>query len=221
MKILRKILEINEELCDGCGQCILDCAEHALKIVDGKVKVVSESLCDGLGACLQGCPQGALRIVEREALPFDEEAVHNLQKAHTLPKSSSPFNTLPRSCPSLNSQTLSPWPVKLRLVPPTALFLSNASILLTADCVPAVHKNFAALREDHVVLMACPKFESPESIHNKLTSIISNNAISAIHTVRMDVPCCKALQAITENILHEAQPSLKENAAFSIIRHDK
>ncbi len=218
MKILRKILEIDEELCDGCGQCILDCAEHALKIVDGKVKVVSESLCDGLGACLQGCPQGALRIVEREALPFDEEAVHSLQKAQNDLKPPSPFNTMPMSCPSLNSQNPSPWPVKLRLVPPTAPFLSKASILLVADCVPAVHKDFASLRKGHVVLTVCPKFESSEAIHDKLTQIFANNTINNIHTVRMDVPCCKGLQILTENVLQNEKSPPQTRAVFSIIK---
>ncbi len=233
MKIFRDMIEINEELCNGCGQCILDCAEHALQIVDGKAKVISESLCDGLGACLQGCPQGALQIVTREVLPFDEEAVHALQKAqkslgHTATKlgQDSPILTHLHPldeplhtgrCSSASKQAKQTWPIKLRLMPPTAPFLTNANILLVADCVPARHENFAKLQKNHVVLMTCPKFEDHNAILKKLSELVQNNTIQHIHTMRMSVPCCKRLHTLTKQCLLQNTQSVNIQTTYSII----
>lgn len=155
MKTLRKIIEINEELCDGCGQCVPGCAEGSLQIVDGKAKMVSDNLCDGLGACIGECPTGALRIVEREAEEFDEEAVEKyLAEKEAAKQKQQPI--LACGCPSINIQTFAPvlscreaniptsfedgestlshWPVQIRLVPATAPFLKGADLLVLADC---------------------------------------------------------------------------------------
>ena len=160
MKIKRKIIEIDEERCDGCGNCILACAEGSLELVDGKARVIGENLCDGLGACIGECPRDALKIVEREAEEFDEAAVEEhlaRREKQPLPK------TAPASsgCPSARLETfadlaackganapaqfkgdsrsaLSHWPVQIRLIPPNAPFLKGADLLVVADCVTLV-----------------------------------------------------------------------------------
>jgi NAD-dependent dihydropyrimidine dehydrogenase PreA subunit len=180
MKVLRKIIEINEELCDGCGECVPDCAEGALRIVDGKVKMLADRYCDGLGACLDACPKDALRVIEREADEFDEEAVVELLKnkkdkvEKVAVATGSPglanvkFETpcqaanKPRFdfAPEKTGSSLSHWPVQIRLVPAQAPFLKNADLLVAADCVPVAyphfHRDFLA---DRVVMMGCPKFD--------------------------------------------------------------
>ncbi|RZB34502.1 MAG: hypothetical protein SRB1_00270 [Desulfobacteraceae bacterium Eth-SRB1] len=155
MKRLRKIIEIDEELCDGCGQCVPGCAEGSLQIIDGKAKMVSDNLCDGLGACIGECPTGALRIVEREADEFDEEAVEKYLAEKESEKQKEPA-TLACGCPSTNIQTfvpvssckeanipasfkdgesaLSHWPVQIRLVPATAPFLKGADLKYLFPC---------------------------------------------------------------------------------------
>ncbi len=219
MKTTRKILEINEERCNGCGLCILDCAEHALIIENGKAKIISDALCDGLGACIQGCPQDALTIIEREASPFDEKAVEALQKAHgTLcsgatankeasftfsPQTSQTLTSRPQ-CPSLQITTKpneTHWPIKLRIIPTQSPFLKNKRILLTADCAPAVFKEFHTTFNKHVTITCCPKFETHESISQKLFDILTENTAQSLDVLRMEVPCCTALQNITDQVI--------------------
>jgi len=172
MKVLRKIIEINEDLCDGCGQCVPGCAEGALQIVDGKARLIAEKYCDGLGACLGECPTGALQVVERQADDFDEAAVEALlagqQAAKAAPaamdcgcasshiQSFSPATpcqaaNLPRSmagapAPAATGETgisaLTHWPIQIRLVPPEAPFLKGADLLIAADCATAAHPSF-------------------------------------------------------------------------------
>ena len=161
MKIRRKIIEIDESLCNGCGQCIVDCAESALRIVDGKARLVEDKYCDGLGACLKGCPTGALKIIERDAVDFDEEAVQELlrqQKAQgeTPKKHGCPSATLqsfapqtpcqqanrPANLQNAGASALSHWPVQIRLVPPSAPFLKGADLLIAADCTPIAYAGF-------------------------------------------------------------------------------
>src|SRR5665647_2556227 len=133
--IKRKIVNINENLCNGCGNCIPKCAEGALQIVNGKAKIIKETYCDGLGACLGQCPQEAITITEREAEPFDENEVHEHIKNKTNP---SP----PTNIQANLTQQKPQWPVKLNLVPTKAPFFENANLLLAADCAPIAFKNF-------------------------------------------------------------------------------
>ena len=157
MKINRKIIEIDPELCDGCGSCVPSCAEGAIQIIDGKAKLVAEKYCDGLGACLGECPTGALKIVEREAEDFDEHAVEAHLK--TIEQAQPAAPTIACGCPSAQVQSFGPvqrpdykplgpmdrisalthWPVKIKLVPPTAPFLKNADLLVLADCGPIAY----------------------------------------------------------------------------------
>lgn len=227
MKVKRKIIEINEELCDGCGQCVIACAEGAIKIIDGKAKVISDNLCDGLGACIGDCPQGALKIIEREADEFDEEEVEK----HLLKISRNEEKTLLCGCPSTQIQefsqefsmdascqaanepvsmepadsALSHWPVQIRLVPPAALFLKGADLLVAADCVPVAvptfHKDFLKGR---IVMIGCPKFDDKESYVEKFAEIFKTAGIKSITCLIMEVPCCSGLPGILNMSMEKA-----------------
>lgn len=174
MKVIRKIIEIDEEKCNGCGQCVPACAEGAIEIIDGKAKVIKDLLCDGLGACIGDCPEDALRLVERECDAYDEEAVHkhlaerDAKAKEEGAKDETPAPTLGCGCPSSNLMdfggkpspcqsanvpkdqvasgvsALTHWPVQIRLIPPTAPFLKGADLLVTADCVPVSYPDLHA-----------------------------------------------------------------------------
>ncbi|MHC1712169.1 MAG: ATP-binding protein [Solidesulfovibrio sp.] len=206
----RKIIEIDESLCNGCGQCVTGCAEGALEIINGVAKIVADHFCDGLGACIGHCPTGALQIIEREAPEFDETAV----EAHLsqLPKKSTPCG-----CPSSQAMSLSPcqsanvptaqtadsasalasWPIKLRLVPPDAPFLKGARLLLTSDCVPPAFPAFlSAFLPGRIALLGCPKFDDAKSYADKLADILRVNDIQDVTVLQMEVPCCAGMSRI-------------------------
>jgi len=218
MKVLRKIIEIDEEKCDGCGQCVPSCAEGAIQIVDGKARVLEDRFCDGLGACLGECPNDALRIIEREADDFDEEAVEKYLSEKKNDKNEGP--TLSCGCPSTKIQSfvlpesvfdankpadrkpessLSHWPVKIRLVPANAPFLKGADLLVLADCVsvafPTLHRDFLKGR---AVTMGCPKFDDVQEYIDKFAEIFNNAGIKSITVVTMEVPCCSGLPMIVQ-----------------------
>ncbi len=221
MKVLRKIIEIDEELCDGCGLCVPSCAEGSLEIVDGKARVVSENLCDGLGACLGECPNNALSIVEREAEDFDEEAVEkylaekekNKQKEEAAVFSGCPSARIQSFAPLTPCQeanraatieakeesALTHWPVQIRLVPPTAPFLRGADLLVLADCVPVafptLHRDFL---QGKAVTIGCPKFDDAEDYIKKFAQIFQVANIKSITTVVMEVPCCQGLPVVVK-----------------------
>lgn len=223
MKIMRKIIEIDENLCNGCGECIINCAEGALQIVDGKAKMLAEKYCDGLGACLGHCPTGALRIIEREADDFDEEAVEELLKKRdeAKPQPAPPIG----GCPSAKIQTFAPatpcqsanapvqlgaatesalshWPVQIRLVPPSAPFLKGADLLIAADCVPVAYAGFHSdLLRGKVVMLGCPKFDEVDSAIQKLTEIFASSGIKSITMAIMEVPCCGNMRHIVSQAL--------------------
>lgn len=221
MKIIRKIIEIDEDLCDGCGNCVPSCAEGAIKIIDGKAKVVKDQYCDGLGACLGECPQDALKLVEREAEAFDEEAVEaylesekKSQAAPAPPGCGCPSEqlvTFPQaaSCQTANkparmnsASALGHWPVQIRLVPPTAPFLKEADLLVTADCVPVAYASFHEdFLKDKVVMMGCPKFDDVDSYVEKFTQIFAANTINSITVLIMEVPCCSGLPGILKRAM--------------------
>jgi Pyruvate/2-oxoacid:ferredoxin oxidoreductase delta subunit len=227
VKRTRKIIEIDDELCDGCGQCVPSCAEGAIEIVDGKAKLVADKYCDGLGACLGECPTGALTIVEREAEAFDEEAVQkhlnssSQQNEHlelTLPcgcpsaeiKSFEPCLSDPGSSQPLvggaTGSALSHWPVQIRLVPPEAPFLKRADLLVAADCTPFAYGNFHEdFLKGKVALVGCPKFDDVNSYVDKFSDIFSHNDINSILVLVMEVPCCRGLPKIVEKALETVQ----------------
>ncbi|OGQ88328.1 MAG: 4Fe-4S ferredoxin [Deltaproteobacteria bacterium RIFOXYD12_FULL_56_24] len=223
MKIMRKIIEIDENLCNGCGQCIISCAEGALQIVNGKARMLAEKYCDGLGACLGECPTGALRIIEREADDFDEEAVEELLKGRgeTNKHPAPPVGGCPSArlqtfvpaspCQSANApiflgaaggSALSHWPVQVRLVPPTAPFLKGADLLIAADCVPVAYPDFhRELLSGKVVMLGCPKFDEVESAIQKFTEIFTVAGIKSITMAIMEVPCCGNMRHIVSQAL--------------------
>ena len=239
MKATRKLITVNEDLCNGCGNCVTGCAEGALAIVDGKAKLVNEVFCDGLGACLGECPTGALKVVEVEVEDFDPEAVAKHLRAqgrevpdHMPDPASLRLNqqggcaSKPSGCPGSRAMSLKPqgspqgspcqqanqprqqsagvsnlahWPIQLRLVPPTAPFLQNASLLLTADCVPPSFPDFnERFLAGRVLLLGCPKFDDMQSYVDKVADILRHNAIKDITVLRMEVPCCAGMSAIAQ-----------------------
>lgn len=208
-KIMRDIIKIDEEKCDGCGVCVLGCAEGALQIIDGKAKLISEVYCDGLGACIGECPQGALTVEKRESVPFDEVAVgHHLEKMNRMAETScgcssaaaqqfdsrdSSGQTLPQ--PSM----LSHWPVQLGLLGPNAPFLEGADVLLVAHCAPFAYGNFHQdFIKDHVVLCACPKLDNFEAHQARLNQILAKADIKSLTVLRMEVPCCGGLMHLAK-----------------------
>jgi len=233
MKTMRKIIQIDEELCDGCGQCVPDCAEGSLQIVNGKAKLVADKLCDGLGACLGSCPTGALKIIEREADEFDEEAVEEYLagKANTevvaVPAAAGgcpssrlqTFQPLPNggaSCQSANipkhqsssgnqPSGLTHWPVQIRLIPAHAPFLQNASLLVAADCTAVAVRQFQEKYLDgKAVMMGCPKFDDADSYVQRFAEIIANCNLQKLTIVIMEVPCCSAMNVIIRKAMERA-----------------
>jgi Fe-S-cluster-containing hydrogenase component 2 len=234
MKVLRKIIEIDDELCDGCGQCVPSCAEGALEIVDGKARIVADKLCDGLGACMGECPTGALKIVERETDEFDEKAVekHLTEKEK---QESTEKVVMPCGCPSTTIQTfvpdesfrtahipdamgpegesaLSHWPVQIRLIPANAPFLKEANLLVLADCVaiafPTLHRD---LIKGKVVMMGCPKFDEVQEYVAKFADIFRIAGIKSITSVVMEVPCCAGLPGIVKKGLEASGQKIPMN----------
>jgi ferredoxin len=215
MKIQRKIIEIDEGLCSGCGECVTACAEGAIRIIDGKAKLIAETYCDGLGACLGECPEGALTITERTSDEFDPAAVEE----HLKGEGSAPEHVEPAmacGCPSQNIEVfpasmlvrektmrtdggevpsaLTHWPVQIRLIPPSAPFLQNAELLIAADCTPLAYAGFHQnLLPGKVVMLGCPKFDDTEEYVERFTEIFKAAGIKSITVVDMEVPCCSKL----------------------------
>lgn len=230
MLTVRKIVQIDEEKCDGCGLCVPSCAEGAIRMIDGKARVVDDSFCDGLGACLGDCPQGAITIIEREAPVFDEEAVGihlaEIAKKEALtpapaPKSSvcgcpgSAMRTITREAPqqtevqqeretsvAVLESALTTWPVQLMLVPPMAPFLKNADLLITADCVPFALPDFhQRFLNGRVVLVGCPKLDDIQHYREKLEAIFREAEPKSVTVLRMEVPCCTGIAMATKEAL--------------------
>ncbi len=229
MKNTRKIIKIDEELCDGCGLCVPDCAEGSLVIVDGKAKLVADKLCDGLGACLGACPQGALQIIEREADEFDEEAVEEYLAAQK--NAQEEVKTAPQSlggCPSAQLKTFAPespcqsankpipmgnvsdsalthWPVQISLIPPSAPFLQNADILVAADCTVVAAPGFQEkYLQGKIVMMGCPKFDDAESYVQRFSEIIATCNLNSLTILIVEVPCCSAMNVIIKKAMERA-----------------
>ena len=205
MKVLRKIIEIDDELCDGCGNCIPSCAEGALEIVDGKARVVADFYCDGLGACLGECPTGALSIVERETDEFDEEAVEK----HLAKQKKEEPRVMPMAsggCPSARLQTFAPRAAAPESDPcreanrPAAFEESESALshlLVVADCVPVTYPDFhRGFLKGKAVMMGCPKFDDAQHYIEKFSQICKVSGIKSITAVVMEVPCCSALPMI-------------------------
>ncbi len=251
MKPTRDIITIDQNKCTGCGQCVPDCPEGALQVIEGRARLVSDLFCDGLGACIGHCPEGAITIETRPAEPYDERKVmENIVKQGTatirahldhlkghgaleelatavafldengidIPassgtgqacgcpgaavrelsaeKSSAPVSKTPRET---QVSRLSNWPVQIKLVPPNALFLRKADLLIAADCVPfafaGFHENLLAGK---VLLIGCPKLDDAAFYSEKLTAMFAQNDIQSVTVTHMGVPCCSALTRLVK-----------------------
>ena len=218
----RRIIEINQDKCNGCGACAAACHEGAIAMVDGKVKLMRDDYCDGSGDCLPACPTGAISFVERGGAAYDEAAVlANKQK-----KMRQEEMRLPSGCPGTRMKTilhaepsgaetapphvqsrLSQWPVQIKLVPVNAPYFDGAKLPIAADCTAyayaAFHEQFI---KGHITLVGCPKLDSVD-YSEKLTEIIRNNDIKSVTIVRMEVPCCGGLE-------HAAKTALRNSGKF-------
>lgn len=222
--MVRKIIKIDEDKCNGCGLCVNACHEGALQLIDGKAKLISESYCDGLGDCLPECPTGAIKIEEREAEAYDEEAVKKLMEA----KKNQSSENLACGCPGTYARTiekqgqkaehydscchesmeskLRQWPVQIKLVPANAPYFHNSHLLIAADCTAYayanIHKDFM---KNKITLIGCPKLDSI-NYAEKLTEILKSNEIKSITVLRMEVPCCSGLSgAVKESLVRSGK----------------
>jgi len=217
--MIRNIVRIDEDKCNGCGLCVPACAEGAIQIVDGKARLVADNLCDGLGACLGDCPREAITIEQRDTDAFDEEEVKKVQAAQTARTAAKSAHGH-GGCPSsrlmkLDSKEAKPaeegasrqsrlgnWPVQLNLVPPTAPFLAEADLLLAADCAPFAYADFHRdFLNDRTLVIGCPKLDDGQVYLEKLTRMLQENDIKSLTVVRMEVPCCSGLVAIAQQAL--------------------
>jgi NAD-dependent dihydropyrimidine dehydrogenase PreA subunit len=212
---VRNIVKIDEEKCNGCGQCVTACAEGAIKIIDGKAKLISETYCDGLGACIGHCPEDAITVEKREAAEFDEEAT----KAHLAEEQSAHSHT-DFECPGMTAKKLrekgdepepataevpsqlSHWPVQLKLVSPHAPCFADADLLLVADCVPFAMGDFHnKFLKEHSIVVGCPKLDDAEFYIEKLKTILSSNKLNSLTVIHMEVPCCFGLTHIAREAM--------------------
>lgn len=229
---VRDVVEIDEALCDGCGDCVPSCAEGAIQIIDGKAKLVGDVYCDGLGACLGHCPQGAITIIRREAAAFDQQAVDRHlagggrtgigARPTSLPVAGFAGQSGP-SCPGSRTiawqaeaaasepgpspaSRLRQWPIQLHLIPPTAPFLVDAEVLLAADCVAYAVGGF---HQDHLagraLAIACPKLDSHQEIYlDKIAAMIDHGGIRELAVMVMEVPCCSGLVELARQAVARA-----------------
>ena len=211
--MIRKIIKIDEEKCNGCGACAAACHEGAIEMINGKAKLTREDYCDGLGDCLPACPTNAITFEEREAPAYNEAAVNAAKEKKA---------TLPCGCPGTNSKTikrestpssvygapvqsqLTQWPVQIKLVPVNAPYFENANLLIAADCTAYAYGNFHnEFIKNHVTLIGCPKLDEGDYTE-KLTAIITNNNIKSLTIVRMEVPCCGGIEFAAKKALQDS-----------------
>lgn len=207
--MIRKIIRIDEEKCNGCGLCAEACHEGAIEMIDGKAKLTREDYCDGLGDCLPACPTNAITFEEREAPAYNEAAVLAAKQAKLS-------GTLPCGCPGTQSKAikreavsvsspvtsqLSQWPVQIKLVPINAPYFDNANLLVAADCTAFAYGNFHnEFIRNHITLIGCPKLDDGDYAE-KFTQIIANNNIKSITVARMEVPCCGGIENAVKRAL--------------------
>ncbi|MBO7254354.1 MAG: 4Fe-4S binding protein [Clostridia bacterium] len=223
--MIRKIIKIDEEKCNGCGACADACHEGAIEMINGKAKLTRENYCDGLGDCLPACPVNAITFEEREAPAYDEKAViASKEKKSPSPcgcpgtASKTIISPSTRGCPETASKTINfnsaststiaqitnqlrQWPVQIKLVPVNAPYFNNANLLVAADCTAYAYGNFHnEFMRNHITIIGCPKLDSVDYTE-KLTAIISNNNIKSVTVARMEVPCCGGIEFAVKKAL--------------------
>jgi ferredoxin len=228
-KTLRKIVHIDEEKCNGCGECVPSCAEGAIEIIDGKARLVAENLCDGIGNCLGHCPMDAISIEERPAEEFDEAAVEDRmndlrEELNDAPPARPHGGGCPGSMlrklngapaagnakPASGASRLGQWPVQLTLLPEQGQLWDGADVLIAADCVAFAMGGFHdELLAGKTLAIACPKLDNPEPYVQKLARIFKANDIASLKIARMEVPCCAGLLRIVQQALELAGSDLR------------
>lgn len=206
--MVRRIIEINEEKCNGCGACAKACHEGAIGMVNAKAKLLRDDYCDGLGDCLPACPTGAISFVEREAAAYDEAAVRANQEKKACSSGGCPGSMAKAiqrkqesAAPVKQESQLQQWPVQIKLVPIRAPWFDGAKLLIAADCTAYAYANFHQdFIKDHVTLVGCPKLDAVDYAV-KLTEILKNNDIKSVTVVRMEVPCCGGIEFAVKKAL--------------------
>ena len=217
----RQIIKIDDERCTGCGQCIPNCHEGALQIIDGKARLISDFFCDGLGACIGHCPEGAITTETREAGEYDEGKVME----NIVRQGPNVVAARLAACPGSRVMSLAPdaaacegtdqaanmpsrlrqWPVQIMLVPPQAPFLAGADVLIAADCVPFAYAGFhEKLLKGKVLLVGCPKLDDAELYREKLAEMFRHNDIKSITVAHMEVPCCFGMARLVESAIRNS-----------------
>lgn len=218
--MIRKIVNIDEKKCNGCGLCAKACHEGAIELIDGKAKLISDEYCDGLGDCLPECPTGAITIIERESKAYDDELVKKRMEEKKKEEK------MPCGCPGTaakkierkivrtsvkevkNDETqseLMQWPVQLKLINVNAPYLKNANLLVAADCTAYAYANFHRdFIKGHITVIGCPKLDDVNYYKEKFVEIIKNNDLKSITVVRMEVPCCGGIVGAVKAAMLEA-----------------
>lgn len=224
----RKIIQIHEEKCNGCGACASACHEGAIQMVNGKARLISDKYCDGLGDCLPTCPTGAIEMIEREAAAYDDEAVQELKKqkeqqghqgampcgcpgsmARALEKKELPVTE--KTAPVQNEAEQRPselrqWPVQLHLVNPAADYFNDANLLIAADCCAYAYGDFHRdFIKNNVTVIGCPKLDDVDAYREKLIRILAGNNIKSITVVRMEVPCCGGIVKVVREAMLKSE----------------
>ena len=203
--MIRKIIKIDQELCNGCGACAAACHEGAIEMVDGKAQLTREDYCDGLGNCLPACPTGAITFEEREAPAYDEAAVKKAQAAKkaavcsggcpgSMARAVQPETAAAAPTATAPVSQLRNWPVQIKLAPVNAPYFDGAHLLIAADCTAYAYANFhQEFARGRITLVGCPKLDGVDYAE-KLTAIITQNDIRSVTIVRMEVPCCGGIE---------------------------
>ena len=222
----RRIIEIDQNKCNGCGACAAACHEGAIAMVNGKAQLMRDDYCDGLGDCLPTCPTAAITFVEREAAAYDEKAVEENKRRRLQEKMQTEGMTLPCGCPGSQARAirreadadrsaelqaageirseLTQWPVQIKLAPVRAPYFDGAKLLIAADCSAYAYGDFhRKFIRDHVTLIGCPKLDDVD-YSEKLTEIIKNNDIKSVTITRMEVPCCGGIEMAAKKALQNS-----------------
>lgn len=217
--MIRQIIHIDEDKCNGCELCAEACHESAIAIIDGKAKLIRDDFCDGMGDCLPNCPTGAITFEQREAAAYDKEAVEENMKKKELLKKSKELHKVgecpgsricemnrqnEESAPIAQSSQLRNWPVQIKLAPMKAPYFEGAKLMIAADCTAYAYASFHHdFIRGKVTLIGCPKLDSID-YSEKLTEIIRNNDIQSVTIIRMEVPCCGGLEMATKKALQDS-----------------